>query len=201
MATEIRRTGLSYDDYAALDDGARYQVVEGELVMTPSPSVRHQRLVMAIGFGLREFVRPRKLGEVFIAPLDVVLRAERPATVLQPDVLFVSRDRGKQVTQLNLQGPPELIVEVLSPSNARLDTVRKSRLYAEYGVDECWFVSHEFDRVEVWRRPTDGTYGFRELYLPGQQLATDLLPGFLLDVAALFAEAGPEPEDEDPPEA
>lgn len=190
MSTENAHRGLNYDDYAAIDDGQRYQVVEGELIVSPSPSTRHQRLVRSIARALDLHAVRTNSGEMFTAPFDVVLRSERPAIVLQPDVLFVSRDRAKlYLDDANIKGPPELVVEVLSPSNARLDTVRKSKLYAQYGVDECWFVANDFNRIEVWTRTNAGFYGFPQLFLPGQNLISRVLPGFDLSIGDLFAEA------------
>lgn len=190
MTTENAPHLLSYDEYAAIDDGLRYQVVEGELIEMPSPTFRHQVLVGAIYVALHAYAKQAKAGTVLMAPFDVVLRSERPAVVLQPDVLFMSTERKRlHLNKANLAGPPDLVVEVLSPSTAKLDTVRKSKLYAQYGVDECWFVTSDFDRVEVWARTTEGTYGFPQIFAAGQTLTTPLLPGFELAIDALFAEA------------
>src|SRR4051812_46419203 len=93
MSLELPTGLLSYDDYAAIDDGKRYEVIEGELILTPSPTRRHQRLVHRIATALEQHGQSHGAGEAYLAPFDVVLRAERPAVVLQPDVLFVTRGR------------------------------------------------------------------------------------------------------------
>ena len=186
MALEQPARPLSYDDYAAIDDDRRYQVLEGELVVTPSPNRRHQRLVLRLARALADFADASGTGEAFMAPFDVVLRAERPATVLQPDVMYVTRDRADVVTAANVQGAPDVVVEVLSPSNARLDTVRKYRLYASYGVREYWMVPLEFDRIEVVRLGEDGAFGRPALFLPGDMLTSPVLPGFELAIGPLF---------------
>jgi Uma2 family endonuclease len=190
MATETPGKLFSYEDYAALDDGKRYQVLDGELIETSAPSERHQNVALNLAMILKSFVRENKLGKVMIAPFDVVFKAERPATVLQPDVLFVSKERKGIFTGANIHGVPDLVVEVLSPSSARLDVVRKLRIYAIYGVREYWIVPSDFDRVEVLKLDAGGTFAKPQLFEPGETLASALLPGFTLNVADLF-------EDED----
>lgn len=186
MAIETPGPLYSYDDYAAIDDGRRYEVVEGELVSMPSPSHRHQELVLRLTIALREHVRVRRAGTVVLAPFDVVLKSERPAVVLQPDVVFVSDEHRDRLTKANLQGAPDLAVEVLSPTNARLDRMRKLRLYARYGVRELWLVPFDVDRVEVLTLGPGGRYGKAALVEPGDVLNSPLLPGFSLNVAEIF---------------
>ena len=188
MATEQSALPFSYDDYAAIDDGRRYQVLDGELVMTPSPSFRHQHLVLRLSSWLYAYAETSKAGMVCVAPLDVVLAAPRPATVLQPDMLFIAKERYGIITKPNIQGPPDLVVEVLSPSTARIDTVRKHALYARFGVPEVWYVLNDADQVEVVTLPPGASqYGRPALYVPGDVLRSERLPGFELQVEALFA--------------
>lgn len=187
MATETPRPPLSYADYAAIDDGRHYQVVEGELIMTPSPNTFHQGALFELAGRFREYLRERPVGRAFFAPFDVVLRAEAPAIVLQPDLLFVAAERAAIITEPNVQGAPDLVVEILSPSTARLDTIRKLGIYAAHGVQEYWIISYLFDRIEVLRLdPAIGRYGRPELFMAGDDLTSPLLPGFTLPVAALF---------------
>ncbi len=120
------RGRLTYADYASLpDDGRRYQLVEGELVVMASPNTRHQLIVGEIYHRLRLHVDAARIGRVMVAPLDVVLDDHN---VLQPDVLFVSTERRGVVVPQNLRGAPDLCVEVLSPGTERLDRVRKLEL-------------------------------------------------------------------------
>jgi len=119
---------------------------------------------------------------------------ERPAVVVQPDLIFVARAHGERLASHGLVGVPDIAVEVLSPSNARIDTIRKLGIYARHGVREYWIVPDEFDRIEVLR--LDGArYGKPQLYEPGEVLSSPLLPGFALEVAELFAP----PEASSPP--
>lgn len=188
MALELPGRLLSYDDYAAIDDGHRYQVVDGVLVMSPTPNRRHQYIVLHLGLLLAPFVEREGLGEVAIAPLDVVLKAERPAVVVQPDVMFVSRARRDLLTPANIQGAPDLVVEVLSPGTVRMDMGRKQALYAAHGVREYWVVPYEFDRIEVRTLGVESRFGKPQIFEPGDRLTTPLLPGLELDVAAIFPE-------------
>jgi Uma2 family endonuclease len=184
MATEPHAL-LSYEDYAAIDDDERYEVLEGVLTpMGPAPFLRHQRIAAQIWRVLDDYERAQRLGRAYMAPADVVLQAARPATVLQPDVMFV-RDRTK-ITQANVQGPPDLVVEVLSPSNARKDAIRKRALYERFGVAEFWIVPLHEDRIEVMRLGPDGKYGAPLLFQLGDRLTSPNLPGFELDVATIF---------------
>lgn len=186
MALELPKPPIGYAEYAAIDDGNRYQLIEGELFMTPSPSQRHQRVLGQLYGAFFVHLREHGGGDVFFAPFDVVLKASKPGTVVQPDLMFISNERHERLTEANVQGAPDLVVEVLSPSNARLDTIRKLAIYAASGVREYWIVPDDFDRVEVLRRAPDGGFQRPELYLPGDVLQTDLLPGLAIPVESLF---------------
>jgi Uma2 family endonuclease len=187
MAIEVAHPLFSYDDYAALDDGNRYEVIEGELIMPPSPTVNHQIIVGQLNFLLDAHVRATGAGTVLTAPLDVVLRSERPGVVVQPDLMFVSKENFEILTKANIQGAPDLAIEVLSPSNQRLDTIAKRRIYAQYGVKEYWIVFPDADRIEVFTLSGTATYGKPTLYEPGDTLKTPLLPGFELALAFVFS--------------
>ncbi len=172
----------TYDDYVDLpDDGKRYEIVEGEVFVTPAPNIHHQDIVGWLFVTLYEHVRRHGGGRVFVAPVDAVLS---PTNVVQPDIVFVADADNDRITPANLQGPPTLAVEVLS--EARHDRVRKRRLYARFGVAEYWIVDPEGERVEVYR--LDGqTYPTPTLLEAGTALTTGFLPGLSIDVATLLA--------------
>ncbi len=138
---------FTYEDYCLLPEDRRYELIEGELLMVPSPSVIHQRVAANLEAILRSFVKERNLGEVLYAPLDVVLS---PHDVVQPDIVFISRERAHIVTDANLQGAPDLVIEILSPSTAERDRGLKRKLYARYGVRELWLVNAGAQTVEVF---------------------------------------------------
>lgn len=184
MTTTPEDRLLDYDDYAAIDDGQRYEVLEGELVQMSAPSLRHQRVLQNISFELLSYTRAGNPGEAIISPFDVVLKAGRPATILQPDVLFIRDERF--LTKANLQGPPDIVVEVLSPSNPGHDTVRKLGLYAQFGVPEYWIVPVGLDQIQVLLLGPEGHYGRPQLFIPGDMLTSAQLPGFAVPVESLF---------------
>ena len=143
------RVILTYQDYAALpDDGRRYELYEGELVMTPSPRPRHQVVIGNLYMLMAEHIRPRGFGEVYLSPIDVILSR---ITVVQPDLVYVERDRLGIVTERAIEGAPTLVVEVLSPSTGARDRGIKQALYARYGVPYYWIVDPATRRVEAMR--------------------------------------------------
>jgi Uma2 family endonuclease len=142
------RALLTYSDYAALPgDGRRYELNQGELSEIPTPGTQHQRTLLALGARLYEHVRARGLGEVLPAPTDCILS---DVTVLQPDIIYVATDRLAIISERGIEGAPTLVVEVLSPSTARLDRDRKMRLYAEHGVPYYWIVDPEARSIEAF---------------------------------------------------
>jgi Uma2 family endonuclease len=174
---------LTYDDYAAMpEDGRRYQLVEGELFVSPSPSSRHQRILMVLVNALYDFVKARKLGEVFAAPLDVILSEE---DTYQPDIVYVSKARKRLVVPEGIRGTPDLCVEILSPSNRKLDVKVKRARYAKFGLPELWIVDPDEDTVRIYRPAEDANAPVRTLS-ENDTLTTDLLPGFALKLAAVF---------------
>lgn len=175
----------TYPDYKRLpDDGWRYQIIDGNLYMNPAPRVDHQRVISRLDRTLGVHVEAKKLGEVFISPIDVLVEG-RTAPV-QPDVVFVSRDRAPIVHEDAIRGVPDFIVEVLSPSNWSLDRRVKFELYAEIGVQEYWIVDIDQQRVEGFR--LDGE-SYREAFnaTGDDVLETPLVPGFALPVEKLLS--------------
>ncbi len=142
------RALLAYSDYAALpDDGRRYELHHGELSAIPTPGTRHQGVIVVLTALLLQHVRSRGLGKVFVAPTDCILSS---VTVVQPDVFYIAADRLTIISERGIEGPPTLVVEVLSPSTAHLDRGRKMRLYAEHGVLYYWTVDPESRSVEAY---------------------------------------------------
>jgi Uma2 family endonuclease len=176
-------TKFTYEDLQQIPpDRNRYEIVDGELFVTPAPIPLHQRIVGNVFGELRQHVRKHKLGEVFVAPLDVVFSF---STVLQPDVIFVSRARLHIVGEKNLSGPPDLVVEVLSESTAKLDREVKPKQYALYGVPELWLFDAKGRTVEVFRLK-NGEYELVARLGWGDTLTSPLFPGLRLPVASLW---------------
>lgn len=181
MAHNIR---LTYDDYCRMPSGQRYQLIEGDLMMVPSPNVFHQEISGRIGDALRRWVQGRNLGRVYHAPIDVVLGEHN---VFQPDILYISRERLGIIKKANIQGAPDLVVEILSPSTAEVDRVTKRRVYARYGVRELWVVDPEARSVEVAAH-NGHELATVQVHPLGTSLESPLLPGLALDIDELFLE-------------
>ena len=180
-------TRFTYDDFVLFpDDGKRHEIIEGEHYVTPSPNLRHQRLVKRLMFELELYIKANpNTGEVFLSPLDVVLSHW---DVVEPDLLFVARDQAAIMTEKNIQGPPALVVEVLSKSTRKRDAQIKRRLFERAGVREYWLVDPELDTVQVFRPSPEGKLA-RVVELTaedGHVLTTPLLPGCAIDLHELF---------------
>lgn len=137
----------TYADYCKLPEGAPYQLIGGELVLTPSPSTYHQYVSMKIGFYLVSFVASHNLGIVFYAPVDVYLKETE---TYQPDIIFISRERMNIIEPQRVNGAPDLVVEILSPATAYYDLRKKFKVYERCGVQEYWIVDPEEKSVQVF---------------------------------------------------
>lgn len=174
---------VTADDYRLLPEGGpRYQLIEGELYMSPSPSRFHQTIVLNISFLLRNFVDARPIGKVYLAPLDVHLTEH---DVFQPDVLFVSNDRASTLVDEGIHGAPNLAVEVLSPSTAKIDKEPKRKIYAAQGVEELWLVDPGVRTISVYRLqglPDEPT----AVHAENDSFESPLFPGLNISAAAIF---------------
>jgi len=178
---------LTYDDFVLFpDDGKRHEIIDGEHYVTPSPNVRHQVLVRRLLYDLENYFRSQpQAGEVFSAPLDVLLS---PYDVVEPDLFVVTGDQAGILTEKNVQGPPALVIEVLSKSTRKRDAQTKRRLFERSGVREYWLVAPELDTVQVFRPSPEGRLA-RVVELTaedGDVLTTPLLPGCQIDLRELF---------------
>lgn len=177
-------TRLTYDDFVKLpDDGKRYEIIDGELYVNAAPVPRHQDIVGNIYFALRIWFKANG-GKVFVAPLDVVFDEYN---VVEPDVIAINPARMAILGEKNLQGAPNLLVEVLSHGSRRNDEIRKRKLYEQRGVDEYWIVDPEIELVKIYRRTAVAFEAVAEINTEdGGTITTPLLPGFQLDVRDVF---------------
>jgi Uma2 family endonuclease len=178
---------LTYDDFVQFPhDGKRHELIDGEHLVTAAPNTRHQRVVTRLTGLLWSFVQSRRLGEVFVAPFDVVFSE---TDVVEPDLLFVSHARAADtLTDLNMRGAPDLVVEVGSPSTRKVDETTKRRLYERYGVAEYWVVDPELDEIKVYRLAGDR---FERVALlaaeQGDVLTSPMFPDLELSLTDVFA--------------
>ena len=144
--TVTEKKKYTYKDYLNTSDDERYELIEGDMLMTPAPIPKHQRISRKIEFIFEKYVTENELGEVFDAPCDVYLD---DGNVVQPDIFFISRERLDIIGEKNIQGAPDLVVEIISESTAYRDFVQKKKLYAKFGVKEYWIVIPEEASIEV----------------------------------------------------
>jgi len=175
---------FTYEDYRTAPPDKRYELLDGDLLMVPAPNLRHQRVQMALSTQLNVFIEERGLGKLFSAPCDVVLS---DTDVVQPDLLFVSREREHLLSGgENVQGAPDLVVEILSPATADRDRGRKRDLYGGHGVTEYWLVDPIAETVSVHRQRA-GMLTATHTFGREQTLRSPLLAGLELHLDDIFS--------------
>lgn len=175
-------TRLSYDDLRQIPpDRNRYELIEGELLVSAAPNIEHQRKAGNLFRRLADHVEQHELGEVFIAPCDVVLDS---TTVLEPDILFVSKARKSIVKPACIEGAPDLVIEILSDSSRLIDRFVKRDRYAEFGVPEYWLLDPFEPRIEVLRLE-EKKYRVAGVFGKGETLESPTFPGFRLSLSSL----------------
>ena len=182
-----RGVKLTYDDFVHFpDDGKRHELIDGEHYVTPSPNTRHQTIVRELVVLIGTHLKRHPAGKIFTAPLDVVFS---DFDVVEPDLLFVSSDRAQVLTEKNVQGAPDLVVEIGSPATRRRDEKTKLQLYERFGVQEYWVVDPDLDVIKVYRLVEGRYQRAAELTLAAHDvLSTPLIPGLELSLADIFAE-------------
>lgn len=186
MKAATPRLKLTYDDFVLFpDDGKRHELIDGEHYVTPSPNIRHQRLLGRLHLLIGIWLQANPIGEVFLSPLDVVFS---DFDVVEPDLIYISTNRAADIiTPKHVRGAPELVVEIGSPSTRKRDETIKRRLYERTGVNEYWVIDPELDVVRVYRRYGSGFGRPIELSAEaGDRLETELLPGLEIALSRLF---------------
>jgi Uma2 family endonuclease len=179
---------LTYEDLrAAPDDGCRYEILEGQLHVTPAPNTTHQRISRNLEFVLHTHVLQHGLGEVLYAPIDVILDRD---TVVQPDIVFVSSARSSIITERGIEGAPDLVIEILSAGTEQRDRGFKQQLYGRYGVAHYW-------RIDPAARSLtelvlhDASYAVRATHIGGAEpVRSALFPTLPIELASIFPKAG-----------
>ena len=182
-------SNFTYDDLLEIpDDGRHYEILDGELIVNASPNLHHQRVVGRIYNTIFDFLERHPLGEVFVAPVDVVFTQR---WVVEPDIVYVSNERKSILTKANISGAPDLAVEVLSPSTRRKDEIIKRRAYENFGVGEYWIVDPELESIKVYRRNEASRYE-RVVEVntesAGATVRSPLFAGLEFSLAKIFAQ-------------
>ncbi len=185
MAPHDSSPKLTYEDYLRIpEDRKRHEIIDGVHYVSGTPYLRHQRLLMRLMYHVGVFVEGHRLGEILPAPTDVVLSRY---DIVQPDLLFVSNERSSILTEENIQGAPDLLIEILGERNRRLDVVIKRRAYERFGVREYWIFDPRWKTAQIWERSGENLRRKAQLSAAaGDVLTTPLLPGLEIPLAEIF---------------
>jgi Uma2 family endonuclease len=177
-------TRLTYADLELLpDDGLRHEIIDGEPYVTASPVTRHQRISARLLVAFQSYLDAHPLGELFHAPFDVVMSFH---DVVVPDLIYVSHSRAHLVTAKNLQGAPDLVIEILSPSTRPRDEHLKRDLYERAGVEEYWLVDPDRNTLTIYRRE-GSRFLPPETFESDAIISTSLLPGIELPLKRVLS--------------
>ena len=173
---------LTYEDYRRMPEDERYELIEGELIMAAAPNRAHQTTQRKLGLRMGSFVETEDLGEVFFSPFDVVLSEHN---TFQPDIIFVSKENAGIITDANIQGAPDLVVEIISPSSTGRDWVVKRDLYARHGVKEYWLID-PINRTLWVMLLKDGYLELAGEYREGDTVTASTIEGFSVSASDIF---------------
>lgn len=176
----VKEKRLSVTYYKLLPEGAPYQLIEGELIMTPAPNPKHQIILGNIVEKIREFAKGKAL--VLFSPVDVYLDDEN---AFQPDLILIFNERKEIIRKDGIYGPPDLVVEILSPFTASYDLREKFRIYERSGVKEYWIVDPDMKSVEIYFNEKGRFVLNIKTEAVGKAEST-LLKGFRIDLGEIF---------------
>ncbi len=185
MATRTQEVlKFTYADYEKLpDDGKRYEIIGGELFMTPAPYPKHQIVLNNINNILQAHVRQNEMGVVLFALVDFVLS---DINIVQPDLFFIKKERLSIIGEKNIQSAPDLAVEILSPHSEKLDRVHKKNLYEKFGVKEYWLVDTKEDEVEIFYSLPGKGYASHSLFKGSEKVRSRIFSGLKTSVKNFF---------------
>ena len=170
-------------DYKLLPEGAPYQLIEGELIMTPAPNPRHQIISANIFKRLSQFTDEKQAGMALYSPVDVYLEEEN---AFQPDIVFISKMRQDIIKQDGIYGAPDMVIEILSPSTAYYDIKKKFKVYERYGVKEYWIVDPKMKGVEIFIPTPKGEFELSSKCYETGVAKSILLAGLEIDLKDIF---------------
>jgi Uma2 family endonuclease len=185
---EVLTKKMTYAEYSALEfddqDNTRYELINGEIVKKASPTVQHQRISMRLIAALLKYLETNATGELFHAPLDVVLDDYNAP---QPDIFYIGKDKSFIIDEEEqvVRGTPDLIVEILSPGSIQRDRFIKKQLYEQFGIAEYWIVDPNNQAIEVYKL-TDGKYELLSFAAQTGAVTSGVLQDFSLDITPLF---------------
>ncbi len=183
MAVVLQK--LTVDDLETFpDNGYRYEIIDGDLTMSPAPVKKHQRLLLRLSRLFDDAARSARIGEVFFSPVDVRFTE---FDQVQPDLIYIRNERAGIYQASTVNGAPDIVLEVLSPSTRKFDEIAKFRLFQTHRVPEYWIVDPESSSIRQFVL-TDGTY-MQARYDEGQPMTSSILAGLAIDPVALFLDS------------
>lgn len=172
----------SYNNYLRLNDDTRSEIIGGTVTIAPTPSLRHQDISRDLGFLLWQHAREHQLGMLYHAPVDVIFD---DYNVVQPDLVFISRQRSEILHEWGIMGAPDMIVEITSPSSAERDRNAKKRLYERFGVQEYWIINPTDRSIELWELE-DGRYNLLRSAAGRGTLCSAAVEGFCVELSMVL---------------
>ena len=182
MAIQVR--GLTYDDLLQLREARdeQLELIDGELFVNPAPAPLHQLVSKRLSHILAQAVDNSGFGQYLYAPLDLKLA---DGTIVQPDLVVVRSARLAMITGRAIEGTPDFVIEIVSPSNDAYDRETKHKAYARHGVPEYWLVDPDAREVTIWSDPFDGRY--RSELVTTEAATAVTIPNLNVVLAPLFA--------------
>ncbi|HHT9109996.1 MAG TPA: Uma2 family endonuclease, partial [Candidatus Brocadiaceae bacterium] len=177
-----KKKKYTVEDYDKLPEGAPYQLIKGGLVMTPSPIPYHQEIILKLGSKLLKFIDKNRLGKVYIAPIDVYFS---DTDVYQPDIIFISKMHLKIIGEKRIDGAPDIVIEVLSPSSAYYDLRLKKDVYEQSGVTEYWIIDPVQKKIEMFFNKQD-RFELITSSDNGGSVSSTVLKGFTISLQEIF---------------
>lgn len=173
----------TYQEYLELpNDGKRYEILKGRLEMTPAPSTKHQDVSRNLGTILWDFVKKHDLGKVYFAPVDVIFDQ---INVVEPDLIYISKERQELIREAGIFGSPDLIIEIQSPGTLHVDAKRKKDIYERFGVREYWIVDPKEKKAEVFILKGGG-YILKGIYTENDSIECKTIKGLSVPLAEVF---------------
>lgn len=171
------------EDYLQLEEDVKCEILDGELLMTPAPLISHQRTLASLYQQLFFYIQQQQAGELFFAPVDVYFDREN---VYQPDLVFVTAARSSIIQEKGITGTPDLVVEVISPSNSYIDRYSKKAKYEQFGVKEYWIADPANQTLEIFTLGSAGNYELF-IFLPQRgKVRSNILPNLDFDLSEVF---------------
>ena len=179
---KVKKGFYTYEDYSKLPEGAPYQLIGGKLVMTPAPIPYHQEVSAKLEFKIYEYIQKNKLGKMYHSPIDVYFEETE---VYQPDIIFISKKRLDIVKENKIEGAPDLVIEILSPTTAYYDLKHKKFIYGKHGVKEYWVVDIIDKTVDIYENRGNEFILIESVKGDGK-IKSKVISGFELELSEIF---------------